>query len=67
MTWQDLAVDGVLTLGTAAQEGKTILRMTYRVAGHPDAALDKLAAPVDQVMGVQFQRLKSLAEKGSAE
>lgn len=64
---QDLAVNGVLTIVTAAQEGKTILRMTYRVVGQPDSGLDKLAAPVDQVMGVQFQRLKRLAEKGSAE
>lgn len=64
---QELGVNGVLTIVTAAQDGKTFLRMTYRVVGHADSGLDKLAAPVDQVLGVQFQRLKNLAEKGSAE
>jgi len=64
---QELAVNGVLTIVTSAQEGKTFLRMSYRVVGHPDSGLDKLAAPVDQVIGEQFRRLRKLAETGSAD
>ncbi len=62
---QDLAINGVLTIATSAIDGKTFLRLTYRVSGNPSAALDKLAPAVDQVLGVQFQRLKALAETGA--
>ena len=61
---QELAVNGVLTIVTSAQDGKTLLRMTYRVAGNADAGLDKLAPVVDQVIGAQYRRLKELAETG---
>ena len=64
---QELPVTGVLTFTIAMQETKTILRLTYRVSGPPDVGLDKLAAAVDQVIGQQFRRLKSLAETGKAE
>lgn len=64
---QELGATGILTIATATQEGKHLLRMTYRVSGHPEAALDKLAPAVDGVMGEQFRRLKKLAETGSAE
>jgi uncharacterized protein YndB with AHSA1/START domain len=64
---QELAVNGVLTIVTSAQDGKTFLRMTYRVAGNADAGLDKLATVVDQVIGAQYRRLKSLAETGKPE
>ncbi len=64
---QELAVQGVLTIVTAAQEGKTVLRMTYRVSGDASAGLDKLAPVVDQVIGVQYRRLKALAETGKAD
>ncbi len=61
---QELGVNGVLTIVTSAQDGKTFLRMTYRVAGNADAGLDKLAPVVDQVIGAQYRRLKELAETG---
>ncbi len=64
---QELGAIGILTIATATQEGKHLLRMTYRVSGHPDAGFDKLAAPVDGVMAEQYKRLKKLAETGSAE
>ncbi len=67
---QDMAVVGTLTIvtatGTGAEAGQHFLRMTYRVAGGADAGLDKLAAPVDGVIGDQFKRLKALIETGSA-
>lgn len=61
---QELPVQGVLTIVTGVQEGKTVLRMSYRVGGPPDIGLDKLAPVVDQVIGQQFRRLKSLVETG---
>ena len=64
---QDLPVHGVLTIATAVQEGKTLLRLTYRVAGPPDAGLDQLAPIVDQVMGQQYKRLKALVDSGKPE
>ena len=64
---QELGVNGVLTIVTSAQDGKTFMRMTYRVAGNADAGLDKLAAVVDQVIGAQYRRLKSLSETGKPE
>ena len=64
---QELAAHGVLTIITSAQEGKTFLRMTYRVVGPADAGMDKLAPAVDQVMALQYRRLKTLAETGKPE
>jgi uncharacterized protein YndB with AHSA1/START domain len=60
----EMPMDGVFTLVTSAQDGKTMLRLSYRVGGPPDAALDKLAPAVDRVLGEQFKRLKLLAETG---
>ncbi|MBL8329231.1 MAG: SRPBCC family protein [Rubrivivax sp.] len=59
---QELGAQGVLTIVTSAQEGKTFLRLTYRVAGGPETNLDKLAPAVDRVLSEQFKRLKALAE-----
>lgn len=59
---QDMAVQGVLTIVTSAQEGKTFLRMTYRVNGSAESGLDKMAKVVDEVLGVQYGRLKAAAE-----
>jgi uncharacterized protein YndB with AHSA1/START domain len=64
---QELPVHGVLTFTLAMQETKTILRMTYRVSGPPDAGLDKLAPLVDRVLGEQFKRLQSTIERGQPE
>jgi uncharacterized protein YndB with AHSA1/START domain len=61
---QELATNGVLTIVTSAQEGKTFLRLSYRVSGHADAALDKLAPAVDRVLAEQFRRLKTMVETG---
>jgi uncharacterized protein YndB with AHSA1/START domain len=63
----DKPVQAVLTLVTSVQDGKTLLRLNYQVAGGADAGLDKLATPVDQVLGLQFQRLKRLVETGQPE
>lgn len=64
---QDLPAAGVLNLAVGVRDGKTRLRLSYRVAGAPDLGLDKLAVPVDGVMGAQFRRLKALVETGRPE
>ena len=64
---QDLPVQGVLTFAITTQDGKTTLRMTYRVAGPADAGLEKLAPVVDRVIGEQYKRLKTMAETGKPE
>lgn len=64
---QELPAAGVLTFGTAKRDGATRLRVTYRVAGAPEAGLDKLAAAVDGVLAEQVRRLKSFIETGKPE
>jgi uncharacterized protein YndB with AHSA1/START domain len=63
---QELAVNGVLTFTLREQDGKTTVRLTYRVSGAPDAGLDKLAPIVDRVLGEQHQRLIAFVGAGKA-
>jgi uncharacterized protein YndB with AHSA1/START domain len=62
---QALAVQAVLTFGIKAVDGHTTLQVTYRVSGNPEAALDKLAGPVDAVIGEQARRLAGYAAGGT--
>lgn len=62
---QALAVDAVLTFAVTEKEGKTILVVTYRVAGSESAGLAGLAGPVDSVIGEQAHRLAIYAEGGA--
>lgn len=62
---QALAVDAVLTITLGTHDGRTTVQMTYRVSGNADAALDKLAQPVDGVIGEQLRRLASFADGGT--
>ena len=64
---QEMPVAGVLSFGTAKRDGETRLRVTYRVAGGAEAGLDKLATPVDEVIGEQVKRLKLFIETGKPE
>lgn len=59
---QELAVRAVLTFTATVTDGQTVLRLTYRVSGAPDAGLEKLAPLVDRVIGDQFQRWAAHAE-----
>lgn len=45
-------------------DGKTRLTVTYDVGGYMRGGLDKIAAPVDGVLGQQVARLKSQVETG---
>lgn len=60
-------VQAVLTFGTAHRDGATRLRVTYRVAGAPEAGFEKLAPVVDRVLSEQVARLKKFIETGKAE
>ena len=65
---QGRAVTGVLTFQLKADEasgGKaTLLTLSYVVNGASASALDKSAAPVDGVLGEQFERLVRYIETG---
>ena len=64
---QALAVRGALTFAFAAKDAKTIVQVTYRVAGNAASGLDDLAAPVDGVIGEQARRLVAYVETGNPE
>jgi len=58
---QDMAVTGVLSFNLAPDGPGTRIKMTYRVAGSLTMDSAKLAPLVDQVMGIQLERLRSFA------
>lgn len=64
---QDRAGNGVLTFAQGVSKEKTVLKVTYRVAGPPDAGLQELAPAVDGVIGEQVKRLVAFAETGKAD
>jgi uncharacterized protein YndB with AHSA1/START domain len=56
---QDMALNGVFDITLADVEGGgTRIVATFRVNGPASAQLDKLAAPVDGVIGEQIERLR---------
>jgi uncharacterized protein YndB with AHSA1/START domain len=60
---QSMAVTGVMTFELSADGDKaTTLKMTYTVGGYVPGGLDKIAAPVDSVLGQQLDGLKTAAE-----
>jgi len=58
---QGMAVAGVLSFALAPDGTGTRLTMTYRVSGALTMESSKLATLVDQVMGVQLNRLRDFA------
>ena len=61
---QNLGVKGTLTFLMEPQTAGTTLIVGYRVNGSSQSGLDKLATPVDGVIGAAVQRLKRFAETG---
>jgi hypothetical protein len=62
---QGLGADGAMTWKiTPAQDGSD-LELTYTVGGFATDGLDKLAGPVDGVLGEQVGRLKQFIETGA--
>ena len=58
---QNMAVTGVLSFALAPDGPGTRVTMTYRVAGALTMDSTKLAPLVDQVMGIQLNRLRDFA------
>lgn len=53
---------GAMTILLAEKDGATTVAVTYDVGGYFKGGLDKLAAPVDGVLGQQVQGLKTAVE-----
>ena len=64
---QGLGVDGAMTWKLAAARDGTDLELDYAVGGFAKDGLDKLASPVDGVLGEQVQRLKQFVETSAPE
>ncbi len=64
---QEFAVNGSMTVDLAEVDQETRLTWTYCVGGYRPGGLADLAQPVDGVLLAQFQRLKKLAETGTAQ
>jgi len=61
---QSLGVKAVLTFLLKGEDGGTTLTVGYRVNGASASGLDKLAQPVDGVIGAAVSRLKRYVETG---
>lgn len=59
---QNSGATGALTFLLAEKDGRTTVTVTYDVGGYFRGGLDKIAAPVDGVLGQQVQGLKAAAE-----
>ena len=55
---------GHMVWSLAEKDGRTTLTQAYFVGGYYPGGLDKLAGPVDGVMGHQLARLKAYVETG---
>lgn len=64
---QNMAVQGVMTFTLKPTPNATTLQFEYRVNGSSVSGLDKLAAPVNDVLMDQLQRLQRYAETGKSE
>lgn len=60
---QENAVTAVMTIKFDDDADGTLITVNYRVAGVVDGGLANWAAPVDDVVAEQFERLKEFAEK----
>lgn len=62
-----MGVDGNMTWEFEDVEGGTRVRFTYAIGGYRADGLDKIATPVDSVIGEALNRLKSYVETGNPE
>jgi hypothetical protein len=61
---QSSGAAGHLAFVLVEADGKTKLTVTYDVGGYFKGGLDKIAGPVDGVLGQQVARLKAQVEAG---
>ena len=60
---QAMAVNGVMTFALAPEgDHATKVKMTYSVGGYVAGGLEKMAQPIDGVLGQQLDSLKAAAE-----
>ncbi|MCA0356792.1 MAG: SRPBCC family protein [Proteobacteria bacterium] len=59
---QSSGATGAMTILLTEKDGATTVTVTYDVGGYFKGGLDKLAAPVDGVLGQQVQGLKTAVE-----
>jgi uncharacterized protein YndB with AHSA1/START domain len=59
---QSSGASGALTFLLAEKDGQTTVTVTYDVGGYFKGGLDKVAAPVDGVLGQQVAGLKAASE-----
>ncbi len=62
---QGSGVAGALTFALKAQGDSTVVDMTYSVGGYLKGGLDKIAAPVNGMLGEQIERYRRLVDNGS--
>lgn len=59
---QSSGASGAMTIALTEKDGATTVTLTYDVGGYVKGGLDKIAAPVDMVLGQQVQGLKAAVE-----
>jgi uncharacterized protein YndB with AHSA1/START domain len=64
---QDLALKGVLSFWVKTEDSATTLTVEYRVNGASTSGLDQLAPSVDEVLGLQVDRLRRYIATGNPE
>ena len=63
---QAMGASGVLSFRLSPRAGGTTLDVSYRVRATPDAALEKVAPAVDQVLDEQVKRLVASTKRGAS-
>ncbi len=64
---QEEALNGTMTIRLTKRDDVTVITTTYKVSGHFEGGLDKVAPVVDKVLQEQFNRLVALIEKAATE
>lgn len=64
---QTSGATGAMTFTIAPAASGSTLTLTYNIGGYLAGGLDKVAAPVDTVLGEQLARLQRVVETGRAE
>ncbi len=63
---QEEALTGTMTITLTKKDSSTVITTTYKVAGHMDAGLDKIAPLVDKVLTEQITRLAAVIDSEAA-
>jgi uncharacterized protein YndB with AHSA1/START domain len=64
---QELALKGILSFWIKTEDSATTLTVEYRVNGSSGSGLDQLAPNVDEVLGMQVDRLRRYIATGNPE